>query len=605
LNDIYAPKETMIGELTGGILAPIQREQVRVVKDGHLDVAVQYDVGKLGSRQFIWIIAPTNPGAYSLIIRDVIALVNGVPEVIEYRKDFSVQGAIVDYSVGPGFILADEDFEISAIAYTGTDIETDFPEQRTISLYPGTNYVDFSIEDVLGVQMMTINFGMYQIPAYILGNDYICGDGRIDDREVCDGTELGGKDCTNYDPASQFVSGELKCSSSCLVFDTSLCELPATPIEEECDSEHLSLCLNQTDCVGAGGYWYNNTCNRYEQGAVCDSGHVGLCTTQGTCLDAGGYWYNNTCNEDPAPVCSSEHFDLCKTQGTCLDAGGYWYNNTCNENEEVIGFCGDGIIGLGEECDGTNVSSKNCSSLGFDFGNLSCISANLTNECRFNLTECYFLPPPAPPAFTITPWEIKSTVLLSSGFPVYKFRITNDGSDEIIGLQLDYNPSKFSITPYSNINLSANESVDFNISVRDVWRGTPFKGVIIAYSEDVYEYFLLDINFTESESEAITHYYRNGTSSGPSSYCSEISGVSCGSGETCDGYVVTTIDVEACCVGSCESQSSGFSSMWIGYLIAGIVILGGIIVYMRFKKAGKPSGSPLQSKILQAKTNLP
>jgi hypothetical protein len=35
--------------------------------------------------------------------------------------------------------------------------------------------------------------------------------------------------------------------------------------KEKCDSEHLYLCDNENDCEDAGGYWYNNQCNKEEE----------------------------------------------------------------------------------------------------------------------------------------------------------------------------------------------------------------------------------------------------------------------------------------------------------------------------------------------------
>ncbi len=599
IRDSYAPRETMIGEITGGILAPIRAEQVRVVRDGHLDVAAQFDIGKLGNRYFIWIIAPANSGNYSLIIRNVVALVDGVPEVVEYRKDFTVQGPMIDFSVAPGFVIANKNFEIAATAYSGMDVQVDFPESRTITLYPGTNYVDFSISGILGTQQILMNFGRYQIPLYIVGQRYICGDGLISDREVCDGANLDGKTCTSV--PGGFISGQLQCASSCLAFDTSFCELPSDS-PSSCDSEHLSLCLTQANCTGAGGHWYNNTCNRYEQGAVCDSQHVELCLTQGTCIDAGGYWYNNTCNKNASATCGENYPELCLTAGTCLDAKGYWYNNSCYASAEVVAVCGDGIVTGSEECDGNNLSMGNCTSLGYDGGNLSCMS----DECRFNLTECFLIPLPGPPSFALDPAEIRSTVFLSRGFSTYRFRITNTGDSEIVGLRLDFNPSKFMIVPYQDINISVNESASFNVTVNDVWRGHPFKGVVIAYAEDSFEYLLLEFNFTDTESGAITEYSRNSSSSGPSYYCSELLGIECGAGQTCDGNVVATIDRSSCCVGTCSDGGGGGGSwMWVGYLVAGVVLIVVVFVFMKYKKAGKSSGSPLQSKINSARKNLP
>ncbi len=45
--------------------------------------------------------------------------------------------------------------------------------------------------------------------------------------------------------------------------------------------------------------------------------------------------------------------------------------------------CGDGVIGIGEQCDGSNLGGSSCSSLGFTGGVLSCASL-----CTFNTTQC-------------------------------------------------------------------------------------------------------------------------------------------------------------------------------------------------------------------------
>lgn len=50
-----------------------------------------------------------------------------------------------------------------------------------------------------------------------------CGDGQLDDGEVCDGADLGGKQCEDIDPTS---SGTLTCSPDCAAFDASGCSVP-------------------------------------------------------------------------------------------------------------------------------------------------------------------------------------------------------------------------------------------------------------------------------------------------------------------------------------------------------------------------------------------
>ena len=51
----------------------------------------------------------------------------------------------------------------------------------------------------------------------------VCGDGTIDlgDGEVCDGSNLGGENCTTI--LGNFVGGSLSCAASCMSFDTTSC----------------------------------------------------------------------------------------------------------------------------------------------------------------------------------------------------------------------------------------------------------------------------------------------------------------------------------------------------------------------------------------------
>ena len=110
-------------------------------------------------------------------------------------------------------------------------------------------------------------------------------------------------------------------------------------IGDVCGADFLDLCLDETDCAGATGYWYNETCNANEEPSC--SNDVTLCLDETNCTSVGnGYWYdanedgNSTCNSEEEPSCSN---DLTLCDGTnCADVGnGYWYDGVCNAQEET------------------------------------------------------------------------------------------------------------------------------------------------------------------------------------------------------------------------------------------------------------------------------
>lgn len=98
---------------------------------------------------------------------------------------------------------------------------------------------------------------------------------------------------------------------------------------EVCDAYHLTLCVSENECSGAGGYWYNDICNE-DASISCDVNNLPSCTTGYDCMQAGGYWYDDTCHTDAQATCSSEQLNLCITSTDCGNAGGYWYDNICN-----------------------------------------------------------------------------------------------------------------------------------------------------------------------------------------------------------------------------------------------------------------------------------
>jgi hypothetical protein len=143
------------------------------------------------------------------------------------------------------------------------------------------------------------------------GEGAVCGNDVIEGSEECDGTDLGGNDCTTI--GQGFTGGELACTDYCM-FDT-------------------SGCTTDTEC-GNGVI---------DPGEECDGTDLG----GNDCTDVGNF-----------------------TGGTlgCTDTCTY-DTSQCEVSED----CGNGVIDAGEECDGTDLGGNDCTDVGdFTGGTLDC-----------------------------------------------------------------------------------------------------------------------------------------------------------------------------------------------------------------------------------------
>jgi len=200
-----------------------------------------------------------------------------------------------------------------------------------------------------------------------------CGDGFLDPGEACDGSLTGGVTCESL--GYYRVEGQVVCNSDC-EFDISDCGLARcgdgtiqTGDGEQCEGENLG----GFSCVTLG----------YETGTLACGGdcHYDLsaCVASADCG-------NGTLQE--GEQCDGLDFG----GDTCQTLGYYGGNLVCSSaclidasDCEDIGRCGDGRIqtSQGEECEGTNLDGQTCESLDFYGGTLSC-----GDDCHLILTDC-------------------------------------------------------------------------------------------------------------------------------------------------------------------------------------------------------------------------
>ncbi len=215
----YGQEETLIAKISGNFLDNIQFENIFFYR-GHVRVPLLYDVAKINNEFYIYALLSQRQDNYSLVIKDVRYYSGSKIIDEDLVKNFSISNQTADFSVYPGFMVANEDFFLkiqnlqdSSIeikiktSTTANDSEGLFSsffgdaaeaEEQTITLLSGEiKRVYFSIENFNQstfeiVELSTENL-KYEIPVYIFGfREGTGGEGRIPD---CSGKECGDDGC--------------------------------------------------------------------------------------------------------------------------------------------------------------------------------------------------------------------------------------------------------------------------------------------------------------------------------------------------------------------------------------------------------------------------
>jgi hypothetical protein len=195
----------------------------------------------------------------------------------------------------------------------------------------------------------------------------LCGDGRVDPGEMCDGADLDGESCQSRG----YSSGQLGCTSEC-GFDVSMCVL------ESCGNSTL------------------------DPGEACDGSQLGGRTCVSLGFDGGDLSCSPTCHLDTSGCQASECGDGvigpgeecdgsnlrgldCASLGEGFSGGSLGCTDQCLF--DVSGCespdCGDGQIDSGEDCDPPAMGAESCGSLGYYGGVIGCNEA-----CRYDLADC-------------------------------------------------------------------------------------------------------------------------------------------------------------------------------------------------------------------------
>ncbi len=240
----------------------------------------------------------------------------------------------------------------------------------------------------------------------------LCGNGKKDLGENCDGSDLSGQNCESQG----FAGGILKCSATC-VFDPVTCLTCGDGIKngaDVCDGSDLNSkkCADlvsgspggnlicRTDCTGYDTSKCDPpaTCNngKKDPGEECEGADVGSATCRSQGFDGGTIACNANCTLDKAACfkcgdlvkngnegCDAADLGGADCQMLGNDGGILSCKADCSLDTSACYKCGDGTKNGTEECDMGDLGTSTCENLGNDGGSLSCNA-----DCTFNTAAC-------------------------------------------------------------------------------------------------------------------------------------------------------------------------------------------------------------------------
>lgn len=197
--------------------------------------------------------------------------------------------------------------------------------------------------------------------------------------------------------------------------------------------------------------------------------------------------------------------------------------------------------------------------------------------------------------FKFSPFEIESTILKGTD-KSYPFDLIYTGEGDAI-VDFSYNSQIFDIAPAFPEFFEPGKLYEFNLNVKNPGRDID-EVIILDYGGDSFN-FPVRVLYTENESVVGTPYLDNNPDNKIEHFCSELKGNECSSSQICSGDVVSTKDVEKCCLATC-SETSSTSYSWVGYLIGFVLLLILGFVGFRYFKS-KKQGDVIKEKINKGK----
>jgi len=166
--------ETLIARISGNFLDPILMENVFFYR-GHVRIPMEYDVAKINDEFYVYALLDKPEEDYIISVENVRYMVGKDISTEDIKGYFHVTNETADFSVSPGFIVTEDDFEVTVqnlqdkkLNLTISDI---YGSYSIILLSGEIRKLSFELEDndeseFSVLELSTENL-IYQIPVYI------------------------------------------------------------------------------------------------------------------------------------------------------------------------------------------------------------------------------------------------------------------------------------------------------------------------------------------------------------------------------------------------------------------------------------------------------
>jgi len=178
LKEQYQPKETFTATISGNFLDNIEAEDI-LFYSGRLYTPMIYDLAKIQDTYYIYSLLPSKERNYTLVIKNTHYLgMGGQEKKSDLKFDFDVSGPLSPFTVKPGFVITNKDFEVEVESNVkNLNIQASFLNiSKQIEVLQGQKkQIPFSISGISGFKLTTLTLSAdsqtYEIPVAIFSDE--------------------------------------------------------------------------------------------------------------------------------------------------------------------------------------------------------------------------------------------------------------------------------------------------------------------------------------------------------------------------------------------------------------------------------------------------